>query len=220
MGTGNGTRQPGWFFVGADLGQAQDFTAIAVMERAELKGDWDPVMYAHRKETVYHVRLLERLALGTPYPDVVARVAGITRSAAVAKRCHLAVDATGAGRPVVDMLRRSGLGCNMFPVTITGGDRESREGGHYRVPKRDLITGLQTLLQAGQLRIASGLPYAHALEKEMAEMRVKVTAPGREQFGAWREGTHDDLVLAVALANWASWKVYPRMGSGWWGAVG
>ena len=29
-------------------------------------------------------------------------------------------------------------------------------------------------------------------------MRVKVT--GQEQYGVWREGKHDDLVLAVALA--------------------
>jgi hypothetical protein len=35
-------------------------------------------------------------------------------------------------------------------------------------------------------------------------MRVKITASGNEQYGAWREGEHDDLVLAVALACWGA----------------
>ena len=33
-------------------------------------------------------------------------------------------------------------------------------------------------------------------------MQVKVTPAGNEQFAAWREGEHDDLVFAVALARW------------------
>ena len=50
-------------------------------------------------------------------------------------------------------------------------------------------------------------------------MEVKVSAAGNEQFGAWREGQHDDLVLAVALACWAVDKAYPpRKGhdDAWW----
>jgi hypothetical protein len=31
---------------------------------------------------------------------------------------------------------------------------------------------------------------------------VRTTAAGHEQFGVWREGQHDDLVFAVALACW------------------
>jgi hypothetical protein len=33
---------------------------------------------------------------------------------------------------------------------------------------------------------------------------------GNEQYGAWREGEHDDLMFAVALAYWGAKKVYPR----------
>jgi len=47
------------------------------------------------------------------------------------------------------------------------------------------------------------------LRKEMAEMEVRVSAAGTEQFGAWREGEHDDLVLAVALACWGMQDRYP-----------
>ena len=50
--------------------------------------------------------------------------------------------------------------------------------------------------------------------KEMADMRVKVTCSGYEQFEAWREGTHDDLVLAVALACWRAYKAKPNEPAG------
>jgi hypothetical protein len=98
----------------------------------------------------------------------------------------------------------------LLPAIITGGDRESRGGGYYRVPKRDLIIQLQVLLQCEALRIAAGLEHAAALVAELREMRVKMTPAGNEQYGAWREGKHDDLVFAVALACWAARKVYPN----------
>jgi hypothetical protein len=203
-----------WHFVGVDLGQAKDFTAIAAVERAEAAGAWDAAAFARRKTASLRLRYLERVALGTPYQEVVERVVGLTRSDELAGRCHLVVDATGVGRPVVDLLRRAGPECAMMPATITGGDRESHEGGYYRVPKRDVIVGLQVLLQNGELKIASGLRFGAALVAEMAEMRVKVSGAGREQYGAWREGTHDDLVFAVALACWGARKIYPVGASG------
>lgn len=71
---------------------------------------------------------------------------------------HLAVDATGVGRPVVDLLRGKRLGSTRFlPAVITGGDSESYADGYYRVPKRDLMTWLQVLLQRGQLQIAAAM---------------------------------------------------------------
>ncbi len=201
---------PGWCFVGVDLGQAQDPTAVAVLECAEVLGAWDAVMYAHRKHVEFRLRHLERLPLGTPYPTVAERVVKITRSAAMAGRCTLVVDATGVGRPVVDLLKRERPGCLLMPVNITGGASETRNGAYYGVPKRDLVTGMQVLLQSGGLQIASGIPHGAALVAEMADMRAKVTAAGNTQFGAWREGAHDDLVLAVALACWGARRRYPH----------
>ncbi len=81
--------------------------------------------------------------------------------------------------------------------------------GYYRVPKAHLITGLRLQLEMGMLQIAAKLENGPALVTELADMRVKVTVGGNEQFGAWREGTHDDLVLAVALASWGMGKVFP-----------
>jgi len=209
----------GRFFVGLDLGQSQDFTALAVVERAETSGEFDPVMAARPKVVRLNLRFLERMELGTPYPDVVDRVGRMTRSRELAGRCQLAVDGTGVGPPVVDMLKRAQLDCRLMPVMVTGGGRESRDRGYYHVPKRDLIIGLQVLFQRGALRIAAGMPHNDTLIKEMQAMRVKVTPAGNEQYAAWREGQHDDLVFAVALACWAAKKVCPNPPMGddrWW----
>ena len=53
------------------------------------------------------------------------------------------------------------------------------------------------------------LRHVEAMKEEMADMQVKVTPAGNEQYGAWREGGHDDLVFAVALACWGAKKRYP-----------
>ena len=199
----------GWWFVGVDLGQSQDFTAIAALERAELMGAYDPAMCAWRKEVALRLRYLERVPLGTPYPEIVERVRRTTTMPELDGRCHVAVDATGVGRPVVDLLRRARLGATILPAIFTSGAAESLNKGYYGVPKRDLVTGLQVLLQRGGLQIAAGLKHGPDLVEELAGMRVKVGSEGREQYGAWREGTHDDLVFAVALAYWAARKLYP-----------
>ena len=47
------------------------------------------------------------------------------------------------------------------------------------------------------------------LVREMENFQVKVTDSGNEQFGAWREGEHDDLLLATALACWAAAQFTP-----------
>lgn len=68
------------------------------------------------------------------------------------------------------------------------------------------------------MRVAAELEHGPLLVKEMAEMRVKITSSGREQYGTWREGQHDDLVFAVALTCWGARKMYGRAAveAGWW----
>src|SRR5205085_1089262 len=49
------------YWIAADLGQAVDFTALAVFERAELTGEWDPAPWAYKKEIRVSLRHLERI---------------------------------------------------------------------------------------------------------------------------------------------------------------
>ena len=96
-----------------------------------------------------------------------------------------------------------------MPVEVTGGSQQTRADDYYHVPKRDLIVGLQLLFQEGALRIAGSLELGPTFVEELQAMEVRVSASGREQYAAWRSGTHDDLVFAVALACWAARQVYP-----------
>ena len=184
------------FYVGVDLGQAQDPAAIAVVERRE------PV-YGDDAACELMVRHLERVALGTPYPGVVARVRQIVSHPELYGQCAVVVDGTGVGAPVVDMMRAAGLGCEISAVTITSGDREHHTGRVWYVPKRDLMAGVEVMLERGELRIARQLREAGALVREL--MDVKVTwakKSGNMRMGADGYGQHDDLVIALALACW------------------
>jgi phage FluMu gp28-like protein len=186
------------FYIGLDLGQSRDYTAIAVAEKIE-------PTEAGGRDFELLIRHLERFR-DEPYPDVALRVRRVMDAPEL--RAHgtapaLAVDATGVGKPVVDMLRSSGL--TFDAVTIHGGDTQSEDpaSGSYRVPKRDLVGGLQVLLQSGRLKIARELTHAETLKSELLNFRVKINiATSHDSYEAWREGDHDDLLLATALACW------------------
>jgi hypothetical protein len=195
------------YFVGVDIGQRRDHSAIAVVCRTELvHKERDPVTYAFRREVRHVLAGLERLPLGTDYHDVVERVRTVAQSPGLVGRCSIAMDATGVGMPVVELTRAARPGCEVAAVQITGGERETRSASGYGVPKRDLIVGLQLMLEAGELRVASGLAASKVLVEELRNMRVKVSLNGHETYEHWRSGDHDDLVLAVALACWQARK--------------
>jgi hypothetical protein len=87
-------------------------------------------------------------------------------------------------------------------VTITGGLKATRDGAEWHVPKRELIVGLQVAFETGRLMIDPGIAGVDTLVSELMAMRVRVGLSGHERFESWREGAHDDMVLAVALAWW------------------
>src|SRR6266481_650140 len=84
-----------------------------------------------RRSWRWRVLFLERMRLGTPYPAVVDRVREVAPRPALFGRCELAMDATGLGMPVLDMLRAANLGCRIVPVLLTGGEREKCVKGIY-----------------------------------------------------------------------------------------
>jgi hypothetical protein len=194
------------FYIGLDLGQASDFTALAVLER--------------QPDESLALRQLDRTR-GRPYPRIVQDVArlvdeldkaharprievtgGLTMAVPLTA---LAVDKTGVGRAVTDMLAMTPMPCQIIPVTITAGHAVTSDGrGGVHVPKRDLVGAAQLLLQQGKLRFSRELPLIETLIKEMSDFQVKISTAGNELLGTWREGQHDDLVFALSLACWAA----------------
>ena len=220
------------FYVGLDLGQRSDYTALAVIEapvfarepiwtvdeqnhvRDERGGwmppanvsrnDWPMVRPARRDDRQsYALRHLVRYPLGTPYPDIIASVHALLQLPPLAGRCALLVDATGVGRPVVDQFKAAGI--EPYAITITGGDAVAQTGNEVRVPKRDLAMAVQLLLQQRRLSFAAALPLLDVLRKELQAFEVKIDPrTAHDSYLSWRDGAHDDLVLAVAMAAWAA----------------
>jgi hypothetical protein len=184
------------FLIGLDLGQAQDYTALAIVERFQTESS-DEFGFVQHGQATYQVRWLER-ARGTPYPQIVTRVWEVLRKV---KDAELVVDQTGVGAPVVDMFKQAGL--EPAGILIHGGARVSHEETTWGVPKRDLAAVLQVLLQNGRLKVASELELADVLIREMLNFKVKIDPlTAHDSYSAWREAEHDDLVFAVALACW------------------
>jgi hypothetical protein len=145
---------------------------------------------------------MERLPPATPYPEVFARLTGVFAAPAL-RGSRLVVDYTGVGRPVLDMLRKAKVGASITPLFVTTGKSSSSdERGGWLVPRQELAATLQVLLQSRRLRVAPALPESAMLVRELAVFQLKVNAPAKEELDAWREGAHDDLVLAVAVAAW------------------
>jgi hypothetical protein len=185
------------FVIGLDLGQKQDYTAVAVVEKEELsKAGEKPMLY---------LRHLERYALATPYGEQMDRVAALVEKingqANQGRPPELIVDATGVGVGVVEMLKDRGL--RYRAVSITGGVTETISGGTYHVPKRNLVSQAVAPFEGKRLTIAKVMRLVPELVKELENFKVKVNIrTAHDSYEAWRESDHDDLVLALALACW------------------
>ncbi len=224
------------YYVGVDLGQKTDYTAVAVLEESywlteeqawqlhvqgQAGAGWvfasklAPAMVERARSLNYYhygvrppnpplaLRHLERFELSTSYPTIVARVAALRATSPLSvDRSILVVDETGVGRPVVDMFKQAGQ--RPVPVTITAGftPKYDPADDSYTVPKRDLVTTMALLLEQHRLLIPPSLPLADLLTRELQAFKRKVTPAGSDSYAAGREGQHDDLVLAVALAAW------------------
>jgi hypothetical protein len=188
------------FILGLDLGKSSDFTALAVVQRTVAPDPENPV----RTLRSYAVRHLIRWPLKTSYHTIVAEVAALTKTDPI-NRPHwplLAVDQTGVGIAVVEMVRKAGMPARLYPISITSGSAVTPgDDSSLHVPKKELVGVMQMLLQSRRL-VFSPLPERDLLVRELDHFKVKITPTGGESFEAWRERDHDDLVLAVALACW------------------
>ena len=227
------------YYIGLDLGQAQDYTAVSVLEeQLYVSSMWEErVLRAHDYErgiaagwvspaqlTPHQARLalglshefgrpatvplavrhLARFELGTKYTDVVDEVGKLVRMDPLRTLPGvLVVDKTGVGAAVLENFIHAGIGT--VAITLHGGAAVSKDPQRsgFRVPKRDVITIAQVLLQGGLLKVARGLSEAETLRKELLNFKVKIDPrTAHDSYSHWREGDHDDLVLSVAMAAW------------------
>src|SRR5215210_2754310 len=229
---------PKRYSVGVDLGQANDFTAIAVLERVVVPPStalFNPVGVSPSNrlvegDIVYDLVYLKRPRLGTPYDTIAQRCADLIcelepqGAFGELGQVTLSVDGTGVGRGVVDMLRtefqRRGSSARSVPkvdfraVSVTGSNtslkRPERANGYWSVPKKDLVFPAVAAFQQGKIRIAKGIKDRDALVHELKNYsRTTNIATGNMAFEPWRESEHDDLLFAVCLSLWG-WQTQRR----------
>lgn len=190
--------------IGVDLGQSQDYTAICILEQRQQETDNKIHI------NIYLVRYLERVPLGTPYPQIIRKVEQIYNRLCTAykykdKKPVLVLDVTGVGRAVFDSFVQEKL--SPIGISIHGGNTVTKDGSIYNVPKRDLAGVLQVLYQNGRIKVSSKLKDAPTLNNELLNFKVKINiSTGHDSYEAWRESIHDDLVLSVACASWVGEK--------------
>lgn len=202
---------PGPFILGIDLGKAQDHTALVLAEPSK-----DP-------EPVYDLTFIERVPLKQRYTDIAQHVKGIVAelrtpvkvstekfsgfAVVEEKRPELTIvlDFTGVGVAVAEIFLSAGIDCQIALVTITSGGKVTWDEVGIHVPKADLVSVVQRLLQEERLRYAEDDTAAEDLVKELGDFQAIIRPSGTVAYGVamdWREGQHDDLVLASALAVW------------------
>lgn len=204
-------------FVGIDVGQVNDSTALAVVERLRPVPDLASLHHAwheRAKEEArqmpvrLNVRHVERLPLGILYPRQVEMIMERLQRPAL-RGASVYLDATGVGRPVLQMLRKAGAR-NLQGITITAAQSEARQTPDgWNVGKAELVNGVQIALQVGQLRLHREVDHVEQLVAELKEFRARQNATtGNMTFNA-REGKHDDLVLALSYAVFGAQRPVP-----------
>lgn len=198
--------------LGVDVGQRVDPTAIAVVEIedrpfysavavASTVGD-TPLLEPERYEQHFTARYLERLPIGTSYPEVTRRL--VTLVTALRVRVPdayptLYLDATGVGTPVLDMLIESQIAATVVPVYFVHGERRREADDGVRLGKAYMVSRLQALLQSRRLHLPRTAE-AEQLARELLNYEIRVDENAKDTYGAFKVGTHDDLVTALGLA--------------------
>ena len=188
------------FYLGLDLGQRRDYTALVVIEK-EFKPywgiDWITARLGETGTTRVMVRVIERIRLGTPYPEIIDWLRSIAVHPEMREGATLTVDATGVGVPVVDMIRAAKLGFRLVPMMITGGYGASFHNGVHSVPRSELLTNLQLMIQRKEFEIARSCTQAEVLQNELRHLQID-----------GKQTEHDDLAVALAMACWSLAKRY------------
>ncbi len=210
------------FVLGVDLGQRSDSTAVVGLEKIRYTRfkDWideptapvslnDP--YSTKRPvydsiTEYHVRYIERMALGISYADIVSYIVALYEALEEYKPI-IALDVVGVGRVVLDMLREQGL-TTVVPITTTASvEPAQKKNGEWSVGKAELSQTVKGLFGREIIKIAKDLDGAYQLLRELDGFAVKVsTNTRRARYEAASEEIHDDLVSALAFASFLATK--------------
>jgi len=181
------------YILGLDLGQQNDYSVLSVFN----------VKFNSSNRPIYEMPYLARFNLKTSYVDIVDEVIDIISKYNLSLNYTLIVDYTGVGRPVVDLFRQKHL--NPVALSITGGAKTNWvTKTEVNVPKKDIVTYLQLVLQNKRIAIAHDLPLLRTLTQEFLSFQLKIRnnsmSVSSTYGGAY--GVNDDIVMSMGIAIW------------------
>lgn len=174
--------------LGLDLGQQSDYTVLTAI-------------HDNRKENgTYDLIYIKKYKLKTSYVTVVKDIYTLISNSPILIGSPIVIDATGVGRPVVDMFLD--VGTNLISATITSGMVSNwKTVSEVTIPKKEIASVLQVVLQNRRLKIPSDLEGLPDLQREFLNFKVSISNRGGSSFNA-SSGYHDDIVMSLGLAIW------------------
>ncbi len=175
-------------YFGIDLGQTNDYTALACVE---VIGNGKRVL---RKLNQW--RKMRYIQMLTECSKIVKRYGGIVYG-----------DATGAASPGCFERFEVMIQPNDFRyIKITGGDRAylNQQTHLFHLPKALMIAELQMMIENEQLAVPSTITLWEKLKEQIANYECKLSPAGNEIYSARDPDVHDDLIIAIGLACYAS----------------
>lgn len=195
------------YWVAADLGQANDYSAVVVIkdEALPIVGDGKVIVGPRERTVVYADRFR-----GVSYVDVVDHLIKVRNAPPFGGKSELVIDGTSIGRVVSDMLWDQGVGHNA--VQMTGGQDWSKKSSRYvNAGKTFMIENLAVLFASGDIKFAYDLPLRDEIETDLASFTTQTTAAGNQIITQSRSAAgHGDLGIALIVGAFASQYLKPQ----------
>ena len=194
------------FQIAADLGQANDYSAVAVIKDQALPiVDDGKIIVGPRERTIVYADRFR----GVSYVDVVDHLIRLRNAPPFGGKSELAIDGTSIGRVVSDMLWEQNI--DHKAVQMTGGQDWTRKGRYVNAGKTFMIENLAVLFAAGEIRFAHDLPLRQEIEEDLASFTTSTTAAGNQIITQSRTSAgHGDLGIALIVGGFASQYLKPQ----------
>lgn len=194
------------YFVGADLGQANDFSSAVVVKDQQLPiADGSRVKLGPRERTVVFADKFR----GVSYVDVVDYLIRLRNAPPFSGKSELVIDGTSIGRVVSDMLHEQSV--DHTAVQMTGGQEWRRSGRYVNASKTLMIENLAVLFASGDLKFARDLAMRKEIEEDLATFTTQTTAAGNQIITQSRNASgHGDTGIALIVAAFASQYLTPQ----------
>lgn len=195
------------FIISADLGQANDFSAVCVLKDQALPVvDDGRVIIGPRERTVVFADKFR----GVSYVDVVNHLIRLCNAPPFGGKSQLVIDGTSIGRVVADMIWDQGH--ELWAIQMTGGQEWSRKGRYVNAGKTALVENLAVMFAAGEIRFAHDCPLRKEIEQDLASFSTQTTAAGNQIIAQSRSAAgHGDLGIALIIGAFASEKLQPQV---------